>query len=92
MTPPRKRKEHDHEQDNHHLRNRSTKLGRARTGASRAAASERRGEDAQVQHDCGEGAFDSKRTACRTEARTECRPATSGYANVTMRVVREDKP
>ena len=38
------------------------------------------------------GAFDSKRTVCRTEARTECRPTTSGYPNVTMRVVREDKP
>ena len=38
------------------------------------------------------GAFDSKRTACRTEARTECRSAGSGYPNVTLRVVREDKP
>ena len=37
------------------------------------------------------GAFDSKRTACRTEARTECRSAVSGYANVTLRVVREDR-
>ena len=37
------------------------------------------------------GAFDSKRTACRTEARTECRSAGSGYANVTLRVVREDR-
>ena len=37
------------------------------------------------------GAFDSKRTACRTEARTECRSAASGYANVTLRIVREDK-
>ena len=38
-----------------------------------------------------DGAFDSKRTACRTEARTECRSAGSGYANVTLRVVREDR-
>ena len=37
------------------------------------------------------GAFDSKRTACRSEARTECRSAGSGYANVTLRVVREDR-
>ena len=37
------------------------------------------------------GAFDSKRTACRTEARAECRSAGSGYANVTLRVVREDR-
>ena len=37
------------------------------------------------------GAFDSKRTACRTEARTECCSAGSGYANVTLRVVREDR-
>ena len=37
------------------------------------------------------GAFDSKRTACRNEARTECRSAGSGYANVTLRVVREDR-
>ena len=38
-----------------------------------------------------DGAFDSKRTACRSEARTECRSAGSGYANVTLRVVREDR-
>ena len=37
------------------------------------------------------GAFDSKRTECRTEARAESRKATAGYPNVTFRVVREDK-
>ena len=36
------------------------------------------------------GAFDSKRTECRTEARTESRKASSGYPNVSFRVVRED--
>ena len=37
------------------------------------------------------GAFDSKRTDCRTEARTESRKADAGYPNVTFRVIREDK-
>ena len=37
------------------------------------------------------GAFDSKRTDCRTEARTEARKADAGYPNVTFRVIREDK-
>ena len=37
------------------------------------------------------GAFDSKRTECRTEARTELRKSTVGYPNVTFRVVREEK-
>ncbi|MGN0833319.1 MAG: hypothetical protein ACI4RD_06685 [Kiritimatiellia bacterium] len=37
------------------------------------------------------GAFDSKRTQCRTEARTESRPANAGHPNVTLRVVREDR-
>ena len=37
------------------------------------------------------GAFDSKRTECRTEARAESRKATAGYPNVTFRIVREDK-
>ena len=37
------------------------------------------------------GAFDSKRTECRTEARTESRKADVGYPNVTFRVIREDK-
>ena len=37
------------------------------------------------------GAFDSKRTECRTEARFESRKSTVGYHNVTFRVVREDK-
>ena len=37
------------------------------------------------------GAFDSKRTACRTEARSESRKAGTGYPNVTFRVVREDR-
>ena len=37
------------------------------------------------------GAFDSKRTECRTEARAESRKAAAGYPNVTFRVIREDK-
>ena len=37
------------------------------------------------------GAFDSKRTDCRTEARTESRKTDAGYPNVTFRVIREDK-
>ncbi len=37
------------------------------------------------------GAFDSKRTECRTEARSESRKAGEGYPNVTFRVVREDR-
>ena len=36
------------------------------------------------------GAFDSKRTECRTEARSESRKATAGYPTVTFRVVREN--
>lgn len=36
------------------------------------------------------GAFDSQRTACRTESRTEWRQSSSGYPNVTFRVARED--
>ena len=37
------------------------------------------------------GAFDSKRTECRTEARVESRDSAKGYPNVTLRVVREDR-
>ncbi|MBR5331104.1 MAG: hypothetical protein IKV13_06400 [Akkermansia sp.] len=37
------------------------------------------------------GAFNSKRTECRTEARSESRKVNSGYPNVTFRVVREDR-
>ena len=37
------------------------------------------------------GAFDSKRTECRTEARIESRKSDVGHPNVTIRVVREDK-
>ena len=37
------------------------------------------------------GAFDSKRTECRTEARSESRKAGAGYPNVTFRVIREDR-
>ena len=37
------------------------------------------------------GAFDSKRTECRTEARSESRKATAGYSTVTFRVVREER-
>lgn len=37
------------------------------------------------------GAFDSQRTVCRTESRSEERKPTAGYNNVTFRVVREDK-
>ncbi len=35
------------------------------------------------------GAFDSPRTSCRTELKGESRAASSGYANVGFRVVRE---
>ena len=35
------------------------------------------------------GAFDSPRTNCRTELKGESRAASSGYANVGFRVVRE---
>ena len=35
------------------------------------------------------GAFDSPRTACRTEARDASRPSDEGFPNVTFRVVRE---
>ena len=35
------------------------------------------------------GAFDSKRTECRTEARRESRKTDSGYPNVTIRIIRE---
>ena len=37
------------------------------------------------------GAFDSKRTECRTEARAESRKVAAGYPNVTFRVAREDR-
>ena len=37
------------------------------------------------------GAFDSKRTDCRTEAKNTARDASKGYLNVTMRLVRESK-
>lgn len=37
------------------------------------------------------GAFDSPRTACRTEARDVSRPADEGFPNVTFRVVREER-
>ena len=37
------------------------------------------------------GAFDSKRTECRTEARSESRKAAAGYPTVTFRVVREER-
>ena len=37
------------------------------------------------------GTFDSKRTVCCTEARSESRKARTGYPNVTFRVVREDR-
>ena len=37
------------------------------------------------------GAFDSKRTECRTEARVESRKADEGYPNVSFRVLREDR-
>ena len=35
------------------------------------------------------GAFDSRRTECRTEARSESRKVAKGYPNVTIRIVRE---
>ena len=38
------------------------------------------------------GAFDSPRTACRTEARTEARDPAASFPNVTLRGVREDAP
>ena len=37
------------------------------------------------------GAFDSKRTECRTETRAESRKASAGYPNVTFRIVREER-
>jgi len=37
------------------------------------------------------GTFDSKRTECRTEARTESCKAGTGYPNVTFRVIREKR-
>ena len=37
------------------------------------------------------GAFDSKRTECRTEAREAVRNGKTGYSNVTFRLVREKK-
>ena len=37
------------------------------------------------------GAWDSRRTECRTEARGVGRDPKQGYANVGFRVVREDK-
>ena len=37
------------------------------------------------------GAFDSKRTDCRTEAKNTTKDASNGYPNVTMRLVRESK-
>ncbi len=37
------------------------------------------------------GAYDSKRTDCRTEAKNTTKDASNGYSNVTMRLVRESK-
>ncbi len=37
------------------------------------------------------GAFDSKRTDCRTEAKNTAKAASKGYPNVTMRLVRETR-
>ena len=37
------------------------------------------------------GAFDSKRTDCRTEAKNTAKDASKGHPNVTMRLVRESK-
>ena len=37
------------------------------------------------------GAFDSKRTDCRTEAKNTAKAASKGYPNVTIRLVRESK-
>ena len=37
------------------------------------------------------GAFDSKRTECRTEAKNTARNASKGYLNVTIRLVRETR-
>jgi formylglycine-generating enzyme required for sulfatase activity len=37
------------------------------------------------------GAFDSKRTDCRTEAKNNAKAASKGYPNVTIRLVRESK-
>ncbi|MBR4171487.1 MAG: SUMF1/EgtB/PvdO family nonheme iron enzyme [Kiritimatiellae bacterium] len=36
------------------------------------------------------GAFDSKRTDCRTEAKNTAKDTSKGYPNVTMRLVREE--
>ena len=37
------------------------------------------------------GAYDSKRTDCRTEVHSEVRKPSTGYPNVTIRLIREDK-
>jgi len=37
------------------------------------------------------GAYDSKRTDCRTEAKNTAKAASKGYPNVTIRLVRESK-
>ena len=37
------------------------------------------------------GAFDSKRTDSRTEAKNTAKDASKGYPNVTIRLVRESK-
>ena len=37
------------------------------------------------------GAYDSKRTECRTEAKNTAKDGSKGYANVTIRLVRETK-
>ena len=36
------------------------------------------------------GAYDSKRTDCRTEAKNTAKDASKGYPNVTIRLVREE--
>lgn len=37
------------------------------------------------------GAYDSKRTDCRTEAKNTAKAASNGYPNVTIRLVRENR-
>ena len=37
------------------------------------------------------GAYDSKRTDCRTEAKNTAKAASKGYPNVTIRLVRESR-
>ena len=37
------------------------------------------------------GAYDSKRTDCRTEAKNTAKAASMGYPNVTIRLVRESR-